>query len=129
MDSLSYDTLSQDINPTTFSFSINAIPVLVEGYRPTAHIIIDTRKLTPQQIHKIETKLYGTVDSPPDLPNPQDIFDLIRYGDDVIIKLLDDGYWSVEGPGDLVYMNDDESFVANTDAEDFGTYYEFETTE
>ena len=129
MDSLSYDTLSQDINPTTFSFSINAIPVLVEGYRPTAHIIIDTRKLTPQQIHKIETKLYGTVDSPPDLPNPQDIFDLIRYGDDVIIKLLDDEYWSVEGPGDLVYMNDDESFVATTDAEDFGTYYGFETTE
>ena len=128
VEGMSYETLAADINPSTFSWAINAVPVSVEGYRPTAHVIIDTRKLTVEQVKTIEEQLYGTPTTPATLPNPQDIFDLLKYADGVVITLLDDDYWTAEGPNSLVYKESDDVFTLRTDAENFGTHYELETT-
>lgn len=115
--SLSYDTLGSSINPTEFSWDIQAVPVMVEGFRPTAHIIIDTRHMDPHKVEAIEEMLYGGADQLPHMPSPQTVFDLLNYGDTIIVTDMGDGTFTVEGSYDNVYMTAPGVFrVDNADA-------------
>jgi hypothetical protein len=102
--SSNYESMSNSINPTMFSWEIQAVPVLVEGYRPTAHIIIDTRHMDETRIQALEALLYGDADTAPRMPNPQVIFDLLNYGGAIIVTDNGDGTFDVEGSYDDVYM-------------------------
>lgn len=105
-----YGTISNDVNPVEFSWNIQAVPVNVVGYRPTAHITIDTRHMDSIRIAEIEAILYGTVDVPPSMPSPQIIFDLLTFGDTIIITDNGDGTWQAEGSYQNIYMIGDEIF-------------------
>jgi hypothetical protein len=123
--SLSYDTLGSSVNPVEFSWDIQAVPVKVEGFRPTAHIIIDTRHMAPARIAEIENLLYGSDSSLAGMPTPQTIFDLLNYGDTIIVTDLGDGNFSVEGAYENVYMVEPGVFrVDNVDGETYadGTF-------
>jgi hypothetical protein len=102
--SLTYDTLGGSINPVEFAWEIQAVPVRVEGFRPTAHIIIDTRHMDPEKIEAIENLLYGYANGLPHMPSPQTIFDILSYGDTIIVTDMGDGTFTVEGSYDNVYM-------------------------
>jgi len=118
---MTYDTLGASINPSEFSWDIQAVPVQVEGFRPTAHIIIDTRHMDPMKIAAIEKMLYGDETTTPAMPTPQAIFDLLSYGDTIIVTDLGDGTFSVEGSYENVYMIADGIFqVDNVDGADNG---------
>jgi hypothetical protein len=118
---LTYESLSNSINPTTFSWEIQAVPVKVEGFRPTAHIIIDTRHMDQAKIDAIEKLLYGGVDAFAQMPSPQVIFDLLSYGDTIIITDNGDGTFDVTGSYENVYMISDGVFqVDNVDATNNG---------
>lgn len=119
--SLSYDTLGNSINPVEFSWDIQAVPVRVEGFRPTAHIIIDTRHMDPAKIAAIEGFIYGDEDHVPNMPTPQVIFDLLSYGDTIIVTDMGDGTFTVDGSYENVYMiNPGEFRVDNVDGTDHG---------
>lgn len=123
--SLSYDTLGASINPVEFSWEIQAVPVRVEGFRPTAHIIIDTRNMTPSKIAAIEELIYGSDDELPSMPDPQTVFDLLSYGDTIIVTDMGDGTFTVEGAYENVYMLEPGVFrVDNVDGETYadGTF-------
>ena len=60
-DGISYSSFAGDINPIEFSWQIQATPVIVPGYHPTAHIIIDTRGLEQDVIDELEDLIYGGV--------------------------------------------------------------------
>lgn len=120
-DSLSYETLSNTVNPIEFSWSIQAVPVPIEGYRATAHIIIDTRKMDADVLANLEVMLYGDDTRPGTLPDPQLIFDMLAYGDAIIITDLEDGTWSAEGSASNIYLIDDGIFqIDNVNAVDHG---------
>lgn len=117
----SYESISDSINPTTFSWEIQAVPVKVEGFRPTAHIIIDTRHMAQEKIDALEELLYGSKTVAARLPEPQIIFDLLSFGDVIIVTDLGDGTFSVEGSYENVYMLEDGIFrVDNVDAVNHG---------
>lgn len=123
--SLSYDTLGASINPVEFSWDIQAVPVKVEGFRPTAHIIIDTRHMAQARIDDIEALLYGSDSSLPAMPTPQTIFDMLSYGDTIIVTDMGDGNFSVEGAYENVYLVEPGVFrVDNVDGENYadGTF-------
>jgi len=42
-----------------FTFDIVCTPIKLQGYRPTAHYIIDTRNLAPAKLQLLEEILYG----------------------------------------------------------------------
>lgn len=58
-DSIGYASIAGDISPVEFSWQIQATPVKVPGYHPTAHIVIDTRGLDQDKIDTIENLIYG----------------------------------------------------------------------
>lgn len=118
---LTYESLSNSINPTAFSWEIQAVPVPIEGFRPTAHIIIDTRHMDQQKIDAVESRLYGSEDDVAHMPTPQAIFDLLSFGDTIIVIDNGDGTFDVIGSYENVYMVDDGIFrVDNVDGTDNG---------
>lgn len=53
-------TLNDSPEALTMSWEVSTTPVPVEGYRPTAHLIVDSRKYTTEQMTALENVLYGT---------------------------------------------------------------------
>lgn len=118
---LTYESMGNSINPTSFSWEIQAVPVVVEGFRPTAHIIIDTRHMDPKKVEEVEAWLYGSDDEVPHMPTPQSIFDLLQFGDTIVVTDNGDGSFDVTGSYENVYMVGDGIFrVDNIDGQDNG---------
>lgn len=76
----SYSTQSNSIEPLTMSFDIQAIPVRIQGYRPTAHVVLDSRKVDVDGLSDIEDILYGTDAANPSFPTAQAVYDLLSAG-------------------------------------------------
>jgi hypothetical protein len=119
--SVSRATNGSEVNAVTFSWDINAVPVPVEGFRPTAHITIDTRHMDPDLLSQIEDLIYGDGDSEPTLPDPQIILDILSYGDAIIITDLGDGLWEARASYRNLYVIGDGVFqIDNVNATDLG---------
>lgn len=55
-----YSTVNDSPEAITFSWEISCVPVEVEGFKPTAHLEIDTRKVDSAKLTKIKNALFGT---------------------------------------------------------------------
>lgn len=69
----SYSTVNDSPEAISFSWDVSTTPVAVEGYRPTAHIVIDSTKADATKLAALEALLYGTTGSTPTtghLPDP-----------------------------------------------------------
>lgn len=110
---LTYETMGDSINPTTMSWEIQAVPVKVEGYRSTAHIVVDTRHMDPRKVASLEKLLYGSPDDVPAMPAPQLVFDILNYGDTIIVTDNGDGTFDVEGSYENVYLMENGEFRLN----------------
>ena len=55
-----YATISSTTDPLEFEWTITGLPQDAPGYRPTAHVILDQRKLDWFNFSAIEATLYGT---------------------------------------------------------------------
>lgn len=118
---LTYESMSSSINPTSFSWEIQAVPIQVPGFRPTAHIIIDTRHMGPDRIAQLESLLYGDQMVTPRMPSPQAVYDLLSFGDSILVTDNGDGTFDVTGSYENVYMVEDGLFrVDNANAYDNG---------
>lgn len=105
-----HQTLSANPNAIAFEWSITAIPGEIPGFRPTAHLIFDTRAMSPLLLADIENTLYGDGLTVPTLP---DISTMVSFiGGWVIIRITDngDGTWTAEGPDELITMLDATTF-------------------
>lgn len=54
-----YKTINDSPEAIEFSWEIDTTPVAVSGYKPTAHIELDSTKLTSAQLTAVENALYG----------------------------------------------------------------------
>lgn len=66
---------SPDVSP--FSWSVTCTPVSVTGYKTTSMLTIDSTKVKQPVLKSIEEKLYGTEDTEPTLPTPDEILNII----------------------------------------------------
>lgn len=76
----SYATINDSPEAITFSWEISTTPINVSNHKPTASLIIDSTKITPTALAKIEAKLYGTESAEAELPTPDEIIALIAAG-------------------------------------------------
>lgn len=74
----SYETVNDSPEAITFSWEISTTPVSVSGFKPTAHIEIDSTKVTPVNLAKIEAALYGDANAEPKLLLPDEILALVK---------------------------------------------------
>ena len=72
-----YATINDNPEAITFSWELSTTPVAVPNMRPTACITIDSTKVTPENLKKIEDKLYGTESEEAALPTPAELAALI----------------------------------------------------
>lgn len=72
-----YATINDSPEAITFSWEVSTTPVEVPGFKPTAHIEIDSTKVKPEDLVKIKAKLWGSASEEPTLPLPDEIKTLI----------------------------------------------------
>lgn len=98
-----YATVTPDPSLVEFEWTITAVPEEVPGFRPTAHIIIDTRDVDPWLIQELEEMLYGTTFANAALIP---MSEMVAYLNDWFrVKIIDngDGTWTaVSERGDFI---------------------------
>ena len=72
-----YATINDNPEAITFSWELSTTPVAVPNMRPTACITIDSTKVSPENLKKIEDKLYGKDSEEATLPTPAELAALI----------------------------------------------------
>lgn len=97
-------SLGADNGLTEFPFDIVCTPVKLPGYRPSAHYIIDTRRMDTSTVAQLEGILYGTGDIPGRMPTPQQLFDIMNFGDAITVVDHGDGTLTISGSFDNVQM-------------------------
>lgn len=124
-------SMSAEPSLVEFEWNITAVPEEFPGFRPTAHIIVDSRTLDPWLLVELEEKLYGSNSANASLiPMP----DLVNFMNEwARVKIIDngDGTWSAttDYPGfislssediftitkvNAVYLNDDTYQISDT---------------
>lgn len=77
VSSRDYETVNDSPEAIEFSWDFDTIAVPVPGFKPTAHLIIDSTKTKPEKLKALEDKLYGTESTEPTLPSPEEVFTLL----------------------------------------------------
>lgn len=77
-----YQTINDSPEAITFSWEITTTPVAVKGHKPTSCIVVDSTKLAPNKLKKLEETLYGGDSGDgPKLPTPDEIKELLQSVD------------------------------------------------
>lgn len=72
-----HNTVNENPDATAFSWDIKTTPVNVTGHKPTAHLVIDSTKADAAKLAALEDILYGTTETEPRLPLPDEIATLM----------------------------------------------------
>ena len=75
-----YATVNDSPEAITFSWEFSTTPVLVEGFKPTSILTIDSTKADPTKLAALEAKLYGTDSDEPTLVMPDEVADMLAAG-------------------------------------------------
>ena len=73
----SYSSINDSPEAITFSWTVNTTPVSVEGFKPTASLVIDSTKVDKSKLSKLEDVLYGSELLDPRLPLPNEIVTIL----------------------------------------------------
>lgn len=72
-----FSTINDSPEAITFSWEVTTTPVNVTGHKPTAHLEIDSTKADKTLLAALEAILYGSDDTEPRLPLPDEIATLM----------------------------------------------------
>ena len=75
-----YSTINDSPEAITFSWEFSTTPVSVTGFKPTANIVIDSTKATPEKLAALEKILYGDAEVEPRLPLPNEVAQVMSAG-------------------------------------------------
>jgi hypothetical protein len=126
----SFNTNSENQEFTEFEWDITAVPENIPGFRPTAHVVFDSRKVDPNLLIELELILYGGPGVNPGLISLSAMLDLVStYFRLEVVDNLDgtwtattrfDGYITMVSDTEFeinatgVYLDDDTYTITNT---------------
>lgn len=93
-----FPTLSEDTEAVQFEWTLSSIPEEIEKFRPTSHIIFDSRQVDPYLLVDIEELLYGSADADPRLPSLKGLAAFVRKWERLVITDHGDGTWEAYSP-------------------------------
>lgn len=70
-------TVSDSVEPEAMSWEFTSTPVPVAGHKPTATVTIDSTKVNAEKLAALEAIIYGSEDTEPRLPLPDEIMTLL----------------------------------------------------
>lgn len=71
--SRSNDSIGDSPDPISFGWSITTLPPAITGFKPTAHMVVDSRFTAPFTLKLLEDLLYGSDSLAPRLPQPNEL--------------------------------------------------------
>lgn len=72
-------TVNESPEATAFSWELSTTPVDVPGYKPTAHLVIDSTKTSAEKLAALEKLLYGDDnDGESTLPMPEQVIEMMK---------------------------------------------------
>lgn len=74
----SRNTVNESPEATTMSWEVTTTPVNVAGFKPTAHLEIDSTKIDAEKLAEIEAILYGSEDKEPRFLLPNEVAELVK---------------------------------------------------
>lgn len=72
-----YQTINDSPEAITFSWEMTTTPVPVTNYKPTACLTIDSTKADAAKLADLEDILYGTENTDPRMPLPEEVIELM----------------------------------------------------
>ena len=73
-----YETVNDSPEAMTLSWELSTTPVVVTGFKPTSHLVIDSTKVKPAALKAIEDALYGTETDKAKVLMPDEVAALIK---------------------------------------------------
>lgn len=73
-----FQTVNDSPEAISFSWELSTTPITVTGFKPTAHVEIDSTKVEAAKLKKIEDALYGTDEVAPKILLPDEIIALLK---------------------------------------------------
>ena len=73
-----YATINDSPEAITFSWEFKTTPVNVEGFKPTASIVIDSTKVDAGKLAALEAVLYGDETAGATLPLPNEVAEIMK---------------------------------------------------
>lgn len=108
-----YETINDSPEAIVFSWEITTTPALCVGYDPVALITIDSTQVEPSNLQALEDLLYGTSNTNPSLPSPQEILDIMGSPASGELAIID------YGNGDWAAIDESNLFITMIDADTF----------
>lgn len=105
-------TMTEAPQTTNFSWDITTTPSPMSGFKPSSHLVIDTRLAHPGAISDIEDVLYGSDTSEARLPLLSEIETIFDTNSLFVITDNGDGTWTATAPDELgaITMTDGTHF-------------------
>ena len=74
----SYSTINDNPEAITFSWELSTVPVPVDGFSPTASLVIDASKVDEGKMELLENALFGDESNEAKLLLPNEIMELLK---------------------------------------------------
>ena len=74
----SYSTINDNPEAITFSWELSTVPVPVDGFKPTASLVIDASKVDEGKMALLENALFGDADNEATLLLPNEIMEMLK---------------------------------------------------
>lgn len=74
---ITYETINDSPDAMKYSWDFNTTPIVVDGFKPFAEIILDSNTIDWLNLEELEKILYGLGDDDAAMPSPEFIFNLI----------------------------------------------------
>lgn len=111
-----HKAVNDAIQTVEFMWKLSALPVVMNGYKNTPHIVLDSRYIDPDVLAGIEEVLYGTEELTPRLPSYSELLDLYDTGDDLTVTDNGNGTFTVTAPEYALNMLDSNTFELTWDS-------------
>jgi|LakMenE18May11ns_1017448.scaffolds.fasta_scaffold9954828_4 hypothetical protein len=113
-----YATASDDPSLVEFEWELFTTPEHIEGYRPSAYMVINTAELDPWLLEEIEAILYGTNYANASLLSMNDLVSYINNWFRIKITDNGNGTWTAETkyPGFIIFVEEGEFLIKDANA-------------
>ena len=74
----SYSTINDNPEAITFSWELSTVPVPVDGFSPTASLVIDASKVDEGKMQQLEDALFGDEENEAKLLLPNEIMEMLK---------------------------------------------------
>lgn len=104
-------SIADNTEPMALSWDVTTVPPAISGFKPSAHLVIDSLTASAQHLTAVENIIYGQVGIDPRLPTVSELLTIFATVS-VPLSITDNGDGTFSGVGDPI-TTDGDTFTIN----------------